>query len=353
VRESPWGRSAGRAGSQDEEVKQGPAMSNFLDIKNLYVQYNTDESVVYALNGVSLSLNKGETLGLIGETGAGTTTLALSILRLLPDQVGEIKSGSIEYDGKALISLSQDEIRKIRGKKVSMIFQDPMTSLNPTKTVGLQVREVLDMHFKDLSAAEKQQKVDTLFRMVGIPEERQAEYPFQFSGGMKQRIVIAMALVGEPELILADEPTTALDVTIQAQILELMRKLQAEFNTAMVLITHDLGIVVDICSRAAIIYSGQILEIGTIEDIYARTGNHPYTEGLFKCIPDLKTNAKRLTPIRGNMANPEELPPGCKFCDRCDYKMDICDQEEPALYTNGTHGIKCHLFKDRWGKSND
>ncbi len=328
-------------------------MSELLSIKDLHVQYNTDEAIVYALNGINLSLNKGETLGLIGETGAGKTTLALSVLRLLPDQVGEIKSGTIEYDGKPLVSLPADEMRRIRGNRISMIFQDPMTSLNPTKTVGLQVMEVLDTHFKELSQAEKQERVDNLFRMVGIPPERQVEYPFQFSGGMKQRIVIAMALVGEPELILADEPTTALDVTIQAQIIELMRNLQAEFNTAMILITHDLGIVVDVCSKAAIIYSGQILEIGTIEDIYARKDNHPYTAGLFKCIPDLKTKSKRLTPIRGNMGNPEELPAGCKFGNRCDHKMDICDQAEPMLYTNGTHGIKCHLFKDRWGKSND
>jgi peptide/nickel transport system ATP-binding protein len=325
-------------------------MSKLLEIKDLYVQYNTDDAVVYALNGVSISLEKGETLGLVGETGAGKTTLALSILRLLPDQVGEIKSGSIEYDGKDILALSKQEMRKIRGEKISMIFQDPMTSLNPTKTVGNQIREVLDLHFDELSSEEKQKKVDDLLRMVGIPPERQHEHPFQFSGGMKQRIVIAMALVAEPELILADEPTTALDVTIQAQILELMRNLQSEFNTAMLLITHDLGIVVEICSKVAVIYSGQILEIGTIEDVYNKIDNHPYTEGLFKCIPNLKIETTRLTPIQGNMANPEELPVGCKFCDRCDYRMDICTDKEPDFYTNGTHSIKCYRYRDKWGK---
>jgi peptide/nickel transport system ATP-binding protein len=325
-------------------------MSGLLEIKDLFVQYNTDEAVVYALNGVNLSLEKGETLGLVGETGAGKTTLALSILRLLPEQVGEIKSGSIVYDGRDILSLSKNEMRKIRGEKISMIFQDPMTSLNPTKTVGLQIREVLDLHFKELSAEDKQKKVDNLFRMVGIPPERQNEHPFQFSGGMKQRIVIAMALIGEPELILADEPTTALDVTIQAQILELMRKLQSEFNTAMILITHDLGIVVEICSRVAVIYSGQIIEMGNIEEIYSKKDNHPYTAGLFKCIPNLKTESARLTPIPGNMANPEELPVGCKFSDRCTHKTQQCIEKEPDYYVKGSHHIKCYLYKDKWGQ---
>jgi peptide/nickel transport system ATP-binding protein len=325
-------------------------MSQLLEIKDLFVQYNTDDATVYAINGISLALDKGETLGLVGETGAGKTTLALSILRLLPDQVGEIKSGSIKYEGQDLLSLSLDKMRKIRGEKIAMIFQDHMTSLNPTKTVGLQVREVLDLHFRGLSPDEKQKRVDNLFRMVGIPPERQNEYPFQFSGGMKQRIVIAMALIGEPELLLADEPTTALDVTIQAQILELMRKLQAEFNTAMVLITHDLGIVVEICKKIVVTYSGQIIESGTIEDVYKKNNNHPYTEGLFRCIPDLHTETTRLTPIGGHMASPEELPLGCKFCERCNYKMDICVENEPGYYVNGTHSIKCWLFKDKWGK---
>ncbi len=325
-------------------------MSKLLEVNDLYVNYNTDEGVVHALNGLNFSLEKGESVGLVGETGAGKTTLALSIVRLLPDVVGEITSGSITYDGKDLFKLSKKEIRKIRGEKISMIFQDPMTSLNPTKTVGKQLREVLDLHFKNLSSAEKKEKVDKMFQLVGIMPERQNEYPFQFSGGMKQRIGIAMALIAEPELILADEPTTALDVTIQAQILDLMRKLQEEFSTSMLLITHDLGIVVDICTKVAVIYSGQIIESGTIEDVYAKIHNHPYTEGLFKCIPDIKTNVSRLNPIQGNMADPENLPVGCKFYDRCNYRTDRCAQKEPGFYTHGTHGIKCYKFENGWGE---
>ena len=325
-------------------------MSDLLEVKDLFVQYNTDDGTVYALNGFDLSLESGEALGLVGETGAGKTTLALSILQLLPTDVGEIKSGSIIYNGQDITKLTNTEMQNIRGRKISMIFQDPMTSLNPTKTVGVQIMEVLDLHFKELPLEEKQRRVDIILTLVGIPPARQNEYPFQFSGGMKQRIVIAMALVAEPELILADEPTTALDVTIQAQILEIIRKLKAEFNTAILLITHDLGIVVDLCTKIAVIYSGEIIEIGKIEEVYSRIENHPYTEGLFKCIPDLMTDTRRLTPILGSMPNPEELPEGCKFYERCTYRKDICAEKEPDYYTKNNHKIKCHLFKDKWGE---
>lgn len=323
-------------------------MEKILDVKDLYVDYNTDEGVVHAVNGLSLSVEHGESLGLVGETGAGKTTLALSVLGLLPDKVGEVKSGSIEFENKKVLELKKKELQKIRGGKIAMIFQDPMSSLNPTKTVGKQLREVLDLHFPELSRKEKVEKVDNMFRLVGIPPERQNEYPFQFSGGMKQRIGIAMALIAQPDLLIADEPTTALDVTIQAQILDLMKKLQSEMNTSLIMITHDLGIVVENCTRVAVIYSGQIIEYGTVEDVYKKLDNHPYTEGLFKCIPDLKSDAKRLTPIRGNMADPENLPVGCKFCDRCDYKTEKCEQIEPEMYVNGTHGIKCHRYAEGW-----
>ncbi len=323
-------------------------MSNLLNVKDLYVSYGTDDGVVRALNGLTLSLDKGESLGLVGETGAGKSTLALSILRLLPDRIGRIDSGTIEFEGKDVLSMSKKEMKSIRGDKISMIFQDPMTSLNPTKTVGKQLSEVLDLHFGALTRKEKAEKVDKMFRMVGIPPERQNEYPFQFSGGMKQRIGIAMALIAEPDLLIADEPTTALDVTIQAQILSLMKDLQAETQTSMLLITHDLGVVVEICTKIAVIYSGQIIEYGTIEDVYARRHNHPYTEGLFNCIPDLKSTAPRLTPIPGSMPDPLHLPAGCKFCDRCKYRMDICEKEDPPVYTNGTHSIQCFKYKDGW-----
>lgn len=323
-------------------------MDKILDVKDLYVDYNTDEGVVHAVNGLTLSLARGESLGLVGETGAGKTTLALSILKLLPDKVGEVKSGSIEFEGKNVLELKKREMQKIRGGRIAMIFQDPMSSLNPTKTVGRQLREVLDLHFPELSRKEKREKVDSMFRLVGIPPERQNEFPFQFSGGMKQRIGIAMALIAQPDLLIADEPTTALDVTIQAQILDLMKKLQAEMNTSLIMITHDLGIVVENCTKVAVIYSGQIIEYGTVEDVYAKRNNHPYTEGLFKCIPDLESDAKRLTPIRGNMADPGNLPVGCKFCDRCDYKTEECERTEPEMFVQGTHGIKCHRYAKGW-----
>lgn len=323
-------------------------MSQLLNVKDLYVSYNTDDGKVHALNGLTLSLEKGESLGLVGETGAGKTTLALSILRLLPDMIGNIDSGSIEFDGQDLLSLKEKQIKAIRGDKISMIFQDPMSSLNPTKTVGKQLKEVLDLHFSSLSHKEKAEKVDKLFKMVGIPPERQNEYPFQFSGGMKQRIGIAMALIAEPTLLIADEPTTALDVTIQAQILALMKKLQEQMQTSMLLITHDLGVVVEVCSKIAVIYSGQIIEYGTIEDVYARKDNHPYTEGLFNCIPDLKSNTARLTPIPGFMPDPLNLPKGCKFSDRCKYCMDICKEQEPGMYSKGSHSIQCFKYREGW-----
>lgn len=225
-----------------------------------------------------------------------------------------------------------------------MIFQDPMTSLNPVITVGDQILEVMKLHFPDMTKDEKNAKVDEMMRLVGIPPARKNEYPHQFSGGMKQRIVIAMALVAEPELLLADEPTTALDVTIQAQILDLMKQLKEQFNSAMVFITHDLGVVAEFCDTVAIVYAGEVIEHGSVEDIYSRSRNHPYTTGLFNCIPDLYTTADRLEPIPGFMADPTNLPKGCKFAPRCPYCTEKCIQENPQIYLCGTHGIKCHRF---------
>ncbi len=321
-------------------------MSTLLEIKDLYTQYNTDESVVYALNGFSLSLEKGETLGLVGETGAGKTTMALSILRLLPEKVGKIVRGSIVYDGLEITTASPKEILGLRGAKISMIFQDPMTSLNPTTTVGDQILELLKLHHTKMSREEKNKRVDEILQLVGIPAYRKNEYPHQFSGGMKQRIVIAMALVCEPELLLADEPTTALDVTIQAQILLLMKELKLKFNSAMILITHDLGIVAEFCDAVAVVYGGEVVERGTVEDIFGRKRNHPYTTGLFSCLPDLSTAAERLTPIAGNMVDPTNLPNGCKFAERCPHCMKICAKENPPLFSSGTHSIKCYLYKE-------
>lgn len=319
---------------------------NLLEINDLHVQYNTDDAVVYAVNGLSLSLEKGESLGLVGETGAGKTTTALSILRLLPSKVGEITSGSIIYDGQDLLKASEKEMQRLRGEKISMIFQDPMTSLNPVLTVGNQIFEVLELHFPDMSKEEKDKRVEEILELVGIPAARKDEYPHQFSGGMKQRIVIAMALVAEPELLLADEPTTALDVTIQAQILALVRGLKEKFNTAMILITHDLGVVNEVCDHVAIIYGGEVIEIGTIEEVYGRVVNHPYTEGLFNSIPDLVSDAKRLKPIPGHMVDPTDLPEGCKFAERCSKCQKKCKIVEPKpIHVGGTHWIRCHQFE--------
>ena len=244
----------------DNALQNSAGGDILLEIKNLYAQYNTDDAVVHALNGFHLTLHRGEKLGLVGETGAGKTTMALSILRLLPPRVGQITHGSILYDGTDILHASPKEMLGLRGERISMIFQDPMTSLNPVSTVGDQILEVLNLHFPDMTKEEKDRRVDEMMQMVGIPAARKHEYPHQFSGGMKQRIVIAMALVAEPELLLADEPTTALDVTIQAQILELMKQLKEKFNSAMILITHDLGVVAEFCDNVAIVYAGEVIE---------------------------------------------------------------------------------------------
>ena len=317
---------------------------NLLEIENLNVEYITDDAIVYALNDFNLSVKQGEKIGLVGETGAGKTTLALSILRLLPKKIGKISSGTIKYQSEELLDKPESYMLGLRGRRISMIFQDPMTSLNPVKTVGDQVLEVLNLHFPELSKQEKDEKVDEIFRLVGIPSERKGEYPHQFSGGMKQRIVIAMALIAEPELLLADEPTTALDVTIQAQILELMKDLKAKYNTAVVLITHDLGVVAEFCDTVAVVYGGRVVEFGTVEDIFGQKRNHPYTKGLINCIPNLSSSATRLSPIPGRMADPRIKHTGCCFVDRCPNASERCKNEQPRMHYEGKHGILCHLF---------
>lgn len=318
---------------------------HLLEIENLYVQYNTDEAVVHAVNGMNLTLDKGEALGIVGETGAGKSTTALSVLKLLPPKVGEITSGSITYDGIDIIKADDKTMRSIRGAKVAMIFQDPMSSLNPILTIGDQIYEVLELHFPEMTKEERNKKVDDILGLVGIQKSRKNDYPHQFSGGMKQRIGIAMALVSEPELLLADEPTTALDVTIQAQILQLMQELQKKYNTAMILITHDLGVVAEFCEKVAVVYAGEVIEQGTVEDIYQRIKNHPYTNGLFNSIPDLSNDVERLIPIPGFMSDPTNLPAGCKFADRCEHCTERCKKEAPGFYTEGTHSIRCFLFE--------
>lgn len=321
-----------------------------LDIADLSVEYKTDDAIVHAVNHFNLHLVRGEARGLVGETGAGKTTLALSILGLLPDKVGQVKEGFIRYNEEELLQLSKAEMLPLRGKKISMIFQDPMTSLNPTHTVGEQILEVLNLHFPEMSKAEKEKKVDEMMSLVGISPERKGSFPHEFSGGMKQRIVIAMALIAEPELLLADEPTTALDVTIQAQILELMRRLKQQFNTAVMLITHDLGVVAEFCDSVSVVYAGRVVEYGQVEKVFQRQANHPYTSGLFNCIPDLHDIQPRLKPIMGRMLDPRKLYAGCCFADRCKYVTDRCRKEAPQMHEYQGHGIMCHLFenKEEW-----
>lgn len=315
-------------------------MENILEIKDLTIQYHADNRVVEAVNKLNLTLAKGESLGLVGETGAGKTTTALGIMGLIPNPPGVIKEGEVIFEGEDLLKLNKKKMREVRGKKISMIFQDPMTSLNPVMTVGDQIAESIRIHEK-CSKAEAAKKAVEMLEMVGIPGERFAEYPHQFSGGMKQRVVIAIALSCNPELLLADEPTTALDVTIQAQVLDLIVKLKKEKQTSMILITHDLGIVAEVCDKVAIMYAGEIVEFGTLEQIYNNTC-HPYTKGLFGSIPDLDSHVKRLNPIPGLMPDPANLPTGCSFCPRCTAACERCQTENPGVVeVEPGHFVKC------------
>lgn len=325
-----------------------------LAVRDISVEYRTDEAVFHSVNHINFELGRHETLGLVGETGAGKTTTALAILRLLPERTGFISEGEILYKGENLLKKTAEEMRHIRGNNISMIFQDPMTSLNPLIRVGDQVREVLEIHDRGgRSGADLDDRVDELFQLVGIPAKRKNDFPNQFSGGMKQRVVIAMALACEPELILADEPTTALDVTIQAQVLELMRELKNKLGTSIILITHDMGVVASMCDKVAIIYAGEIIEMGPIQDIFQSDRHHPYTRGLFGSIPDLEHQSKRLHPIDGLMPDPANLPTGCHFHPRCAQCMQVCREKHPKPYRFGDHIISCHLFGQQEGRQGE
>ena len=313
---------------------------NILEIKGLVVEYTSDDTVIHALNGINLNVKRGETIGLVGETGAGKTTIARTILRILQTPPAKLIGGRIIFDGTDIMSLTEKEMRKIRGDKIAMIFQDPMTALNPVKKVGDQITEAIALHNK-VSKLEAEKRAIDMLKMVGIPAERYSEYPHQFSGGMKQRVVIAMALACNPILLLADEPTTALDVTIQAQVLDMMRELKKQLNTSVVMITHDLGIIAETCDSVAVIYAGEIVEYGTAEDIFDRTA-HPYTIGLFNSLPKLDSREKRLKPISGLMPDPTNLPSGCKFHDRCPYAGEECRKLIPeAVEITAGHFVKC------------
>lgn len=319
-------------------------MSKILEIKDLTIHYVTDDEVVKAVNDISITLEEGESLGLVGETGAGKTTTAMGILGLVPNPPGKIIGGEVIYKGKNLLKLSEAEMRKIRGHEISMIFQDPMTALNPVLTVGDQIMEVIRLHQK-VSKAEAMKRAMEMMEMVGIEGGRCNEYPHQFSGGMKQRIVIAIALACNPSLLIADEPTTALDVTIQAQVLDLIDNLKKKFNTSLLLITHDLGVVAEVCDKVAIVYAGRIVEYGNLESIY-NNPKHPYTNGLFGSIPDFSKKAHRLNPIRGLMPDPSNLPEGCAFAERCPNATDECRKRQPPVVeVEPGHSVRCLMFE--------
>ena len=327
-------------------MSKGTQRDILLKIEDLEVVYENDTETVRAVNGMSLELGRKETLGLVGETGAGKTTTALSIMGLLPKKIGRCTSGTITFEGRNLLEMENKELMGIRGEKISMIFQDPMTSLNPVLPVGDQVREALELHnTSGRTKEELESRVDEMFELVGIPRERKQEYPHQFSGGMKQRVVIAMALACSPELLIADEPTTALDVTIQAQVLNMMTELKEELGTSMIMITHDLGIVAETCDYVNVVYAGTVVESGTVEDIFEGEHHHPYTVGLFHSLPDLEKAQKRLTPIQGLMPDPTNLPKGCPFHPRCPHCMEICMEQKPRETHFGTQMLRCHLYQ--------
>ncbi|NLT39376.1 MAG: ABC transporter ATP-binding protein [Clostridiales bacterium] len=315
-----------------------------LELKDLSVRYTTDGIISRAVNHVNLKLNKGEVLGLVGETGAGKTTTALSLLSLLPKYTSEVE-GEILFQGKDLLKLDEKEIRKIRGRHISMIFQDPMTSLNPVFRIGEQIADVIRIHNEGIHPQEVSDRVDSILSMVGIPTSRKREFPHQFSGGMKQRVMIAIAIACNPDLLIADEPTTALDVTIQAQVIKMMRNLQRELHSSVILITHDLGIVANFCDKVAIMYAGEIIEYGTLEEIFDKSRpHHPYTKGLFGSIPNINEKTDRLHPIFGLTPHPSELPSGCKFHPRCPQCMEVCKEGNVPVYYEGDYKCQCWLL---------
>lgn len=333
-----------------QDVKSG-SEELLLDISDLHVQYATDDATVYALNGFELKVRRGEKLGLVGETGAGKTTMALSVMGLLPEKNAKVTAGCIMFGGDNLLAQSEAYMLGLRGRCISMIFQDPMTSLNPIVSVGDQIMEVLDLHAPGMSRHEKSERVDKILSMVGIPPARKAEFPYQFSGGMKQRIVIAMALIAEPELLLADEPTTALDVTIQAQIMRLLKQLKEKMGTSIILITHDLGVVAQIAQRVMVMYCGEAVECCAAREIY-KNPLHPYTSGLLASVPKLTDDdMAELPAIPGMVPSPSELPKGCRFAPRCGKCGPRCLQEKPELVElEDGHKVRCFLYEGGVGK---
>lgn len=327
--------------------EQSPGTERLLDIQDLVVQFETSDGVVHAINHLDLSLNRGETLGLVGETGAGKTTTALSVMGLVDSPPGRIVQGQIIYNGTDLLTLNEESYRTYRGREISMIFQDPMTALNPVLTVVDQIAETIANH-QGLSDREATARAIEMLELVRIPAERAYEYPHQFSGGMKQRVVIAIALACNPKLLIADEPTTALDVTIQAQVLDMMKELRDRLGTSMIMITHDLGVVSEICDKVAIMYAGEIIESGTLRDIY-RNPSHPYTVGLFGSLPKIDEDVEFLAQIEGLMPDPTALPTGCRFHPRCKYREPLCSEATPVVTAlpGEEHRVRCFIYEDK------
>jgi oligopeptide transport system ATP-binding protein len=319
-----------------------------LEVRDLHVSFKTDDGVVSAVNGLSYAVEGGDTLGIVGESGSGKSVNALSVMRLIPMPPGRISGGSILLRGENLLTKSEPEMRRIRGKEIAMIFQDPMTSLNPVLTIGDQIGETIRLHLK-LSKSDTIAKTIDMLRLVRLssPEKRLRDYPHQFSGGMRQRVMIAMALSCDPAVLIADEPTTALDVTIQAQILDLMNEMQQRLGSAIVLITHDLGVVAETCKNVLVMYAGNLAEYGTARRLFAAP-KHPYTMGLLESLPRLDdTSRTRLVPIEGQPPNLLRLPTGCSFAPRCRYKMPICEQPVPLYDFGEGHVARCFLYDER------
>ena len=316
-----------------------------LEVNDLCVEYVTHDEVVHAVNGLNLKLGYEKTLGLVGETGAGKPTTAKAILNLVPNPPGVIRRGEIILDGKNVLELPESELEKMRGKDVAMIFQDPMTALNPVYTVGEQIAEALMIH-ENLNEKDAMKRAGEMLEIVGIPAERASEYPHQFSGGMKQRVVIAIGLACNPKLLIADEPTTALDVTIQAQVLEIMMDLKRKYKMGMIMITHDLGIIAEVCDEVSVVYAGRVIEHGNLVDVFDHT-LHPYTEGLFNSLPDIDNRERELIPIPGLMPDPTNLPEGCPFAPRCRYATDKCREALPEeKWVSDTHFVACSRYDE-------
>lgn len=320
-------------------------MSHLLEVNDLKTGFQTDEAFLQVLHGVSFHVDKGEIVGVVGESGSGKSVTALSIMQLFHDTSGKVTNGDVLFNDENLLSFNESKMKKYRGKELSMIFQEPMTSLNPVLKIGKQMREIIQLHLK-MSKNEAHLYAIEMLKSVGIPraEEMMDEYPHQLSGGMRQRIIIAMQISCNPSLLIADEPTTALDVTIQAQILTLLKDIQKRTNMGILFITHDLGVVSEICDRVIVMYAGRIVEEATVEELF-NNPKHPYTKGLIKSVPIIGSSREELYSIPGTVPNPTNMPKGCKFAPRCPLVMDICREKEPELFSEDSHSSRCWLHQ--------